>query len=157
MGVETEIFAGTPENLEAALPQGPTAVDGLPSFPSSPLDQVQLGSLGQLLIAGTLDHADPSSYGNTYDELVRAMSEAAAEADPEEGPWIFAIPDRLRDALAALPPERVEEVAAEWSTTEEVGGEWGPGESTPEYVRLLSELARAAQRTERNLYLWASL
>lgn len=157
MGVETEIFAGAQEDLEAALPLGPVAVDALPSFHASPLDQIQLSSLGQLLLDGSLNHDDPASYGSTYDELMKVMGVPAAQSDPDEGPWIFIIPNRLKDALAAIPPERVDEVATEWATTEEVGGEWGIGDSAPDYVRLLSELARAAKRTDRNLYLWGSL
>jgi hypothetical protein len=156
MGIETEMFAGTRDDLAGVLPAGPSAIDGLPSFISSPLDPVQLASLGQLLIEGALLQDDRGSYGPTYDELIAEMVRSGAEQG-EAGPWIFPVPDRLTAALATVPPEQVGNMGKRWREAREVDSEWGSGSGPADLLRALADLARAASRTGKGLYLWARL
>lgn len=154
MGVETEIFACASGDLDRVLPAGPNAVEGVPSFISSPLDPVQLASLGQLLIEGSLLQDDRGSYGQTYDQLIAEMIHAASEQG-EEGPWIFPVPERLTAALATLPPEQMGNVGKRWREAPVVGGEWGPGSGATDLLRALADLARAASRAGKPIFLWA--
>ena len=156
MAVETEIFACARGDVDRVLPAGPNAVEGLLSFISSPLDPVQLASLGQLLIEGSLLQDDRGSYGETYDELIAEMIHSAS-GQGEQGPWIFPVPERLTAALATLPPEQIGNVGKRWREAPEVGGEWGPGSGATDLLRALAGLARAGSRAGKPLFLWARL
>lgn len=141
MGVLTDFFAAT--SHEPLAPLGPT----LPAVQSKGILNTQLGMLDQFVT------------GTPHDELVEAGAiDAIARDNGEDGPWVFPVRTELRDGLAGLPERRIAEVARQWGEDEEIGAT-----DEEDFVALedligdLTELARTAVETQRDLYLWASL
>lgn len=66
---------------------------------------------------------------------------------------MLTLTDSLTSALAEVSPERLAEVAAPWSRTEEF---WGMGEPDmlTEFLRDLAGLAGRAQASSQRLYCW---
>lgn len=75
----------------------------------------------------------------------------------EDGPWVFAIPERLVDALAELPAAAVTGVARVWAGTDELRADrWSKG-SAEQVVAKLSALAADARREGKQLLAWMSV
>lgn len=82
-----------------------------------------------------------------------------AGEDPEyEGPWVVALSERARDALAEIPDDRLPRLADRWSKIEE----FSPYSDTqPEAMlarlREFVGLARRARESGENIYCWICL
>lgn len=78
-----------------------------------------------------------------------------ASGDLDEGPWVVALDDGIRDDLAGISPESLPDLAARWSRIEELGG------ADPEELRPILEdlraLALRARDAGEHLYEWSSL
>jgi hypothetical protein len=70
------------------------------------------------------------------------------------GPWIWRFPAPLAKELAETTPEKVLQVAAQWSATDEMA--CSPSDVVP-IIEALAGLAKKASDTKRNLYFWLSL
>ena len=178
MGLLSDFFAATPEELEALSidwgpqpppPQPPTAKGGgLFGFgrkrePEPPTDLQPLGptlptvsSKGFTGIElGTLEQI---LTGTPYDEIAEKGLLDTPRFKGNDGPWVMAIRPELCRALLDLPAGRRADVAGAWAATDELRRE-GPG-IEPYLVELLGDLqqlAATANETGRDLYLWISL
>ncbi len=178
MGVLTDFFAATPKELAdlsiewgpvppepeppktkggffgfgkkpAPVPDDPLEPYGptLPAVQSKGILNTQLGMLDQFVT------------GTPYETLEEtgAIDEIARDAG-EDGPWVFPVRRELRDGLAALEPGRIPALARQWGEDEELAAtEPEEFEALEELVGELSDLARNASESGRDLYLWVSL
>ncbi|MEN3611594.1 hypothetical protein AAH979_18800 [Plantactinospora sp. ZYX-F-223] len=74
-----------------------------------------------------------------------------------EGPWVFTVGERARDALAGVTDDQVPGLAARWAAIEEFA--WHPPEPQllASTLAELVALARAARAAGDNLYCWCCL
>jgi hypothetical protein len=144
----TDVFAALPEQVRTSE-GGPAATGSLPAVDAKGLDQVKLGTLGELLLEGEV------SYGPTYDRLTIAMFEPAHEFSEEE--WVFRIPDRLAERLAGLSDDELSDVLEKWEQTDELQIDGWNTETTAGLLRELRTLARKAQAQDLRLWVWTSL
>ncbi|MEV0156659.1 hypothetical protein AB0H57_23435 [Micromonospora sp. NPDC050686] len=145
MGILTDYFAATPEQALAAIDRGPG--DELTPLRAKFLEPFVLG--GQLWAAvrhGALDASD--------DDL--SAGGERVDGNDDEGPYLIRLVDDFVAELAALPDDRVDEVATVWAGA----GEW-MGEPEPGFlVELVHELRRVARRAETDgvgAYCWMCL
>jgi hypothetical protein len=123
---------------------------------SSAFDGVELKSVdpavafGQLVAFAT-DEVDDS------DRVDIRLIWPEGEHDPEHmGPWVVALDDQARDALAGVPVQRVSDLAERWASIEEFGGLF-PAEGLRSAIEQLIALARRARDNDESLYCWMSL
>ena|ERR1043166_2025111 len=113
------------------------------------LDTIKLASLWLLLEGESL------GVENVVDRSERIS--LAAEKSPE-GPWVFVLPDELRDELSALSDfgdEKVSNVTAGWAATEELDG-WEFSDVS-ELLEDLMYYADTAKSAGKQLLLWMCL
>ena len=177
MGVLTDFFAATPDELDAMAiewgpmpppPEPPRAKGGFLGFGKKPVVvDGPLEPLGPTLPAvrskgilntqlGTLDQFVT---GTPYEELEdMGAIDAIARDGGDDGPWVFPLRRELRDALASLPEGRVRDIAQQWGEDEEIGATDAEDfAALRDLVADLTGLARTAVETGRDLFLWASL
>lgn len=134
-----EFFAARPEDIDHRLvEEGP--YERLPTIEAKALSEVTIATLGEILGVGT------------YDDLVEQAAEGPQTENREAG--ILTIPSVVRDALAGV--EDLDVVAARWAATDELQGGWPPDELR-DVLRELSQLARDACSSGRQLWYWWSL
>jgi hypothetical protein len=165
MGVLTDYFRAPDRAAVLALlevdvssPLRDTAFDGVAL---KVIDPVVL--LGKLVSAITGAEWSPSL---TAAEPIYPPADTRPDADgwhdlPEEslwatGPWVYELGERVRDALATLPSERLASVAAKWSGSEEFRGGLDQ-EVAEELVGELRALAERSVNAGERLYCWTSL
>lgn len=73
-----------------------------------------------------------------------------------EGPWVTALDDGVRDVLAAIPAERVPELAERWARIDEFDGT-ADVEALQGLVSDLAALAGRAQKDGESLFSWMAL
>lgn len=78
-----------------------------------------------------------------------------ASGDLEEGPWVFALGDDVRDELAGLSPDALPGLAERWVRTDELSGV-PPSDVVP-VLEALRGLAARARDAGEHLYEWCSL
>ncbi len=131
------------------------AVDG-PLDPYGPtLPSIQVTGLLEIA-AGMLDQYVTGTPYETIEEVGRIHH--AVRDNGTDGPWVFPLRREFRDGLARLPPDRVAPVARQWGEDAEVHAS-GPDEfaALESFVRELIALAKTAETSDRDLYLWVSL
>lgn len=141
------VFSAPSDALASAvLESGPSEEPGFPLVHS--MQHVELATLGALALG------DELPYGPTYESLLDELTASVADVG-DDGPWIFPVPDRMTEALAALTTERETDIATRWAATDELSS-FGP-EVARDGLALMIDLARTAVGSERHLYLWGSL
>ena len=120
----------------AGAPQGEGSVD------TGGLDSAAFLSLHMCAIGGDLHDLLPA-----YDPIAK---------DSEEGPWVFAIPSRLRDHLALLSPAAIRDLALAWAECEELQEDEVGADEALEILVGISELARTTSSTGSELIMWLS-
>jgi hypothetical protein len=93
--------------------------------------------------------------GASWDQVVDNPRASKTISANEHG-FVVSLTDRLLAALAALPADRIPEVAGEWSHAEEFAGEVSPGDLAEFLTALRLLVQRADARAER-VYCWVSL
>lgn len=177
MGVLTDFFAATPDELASLAiewgpmppdPEPPKARGGFLGFGrKQPVEEAPLEPLGPTLPAVRSTGILNTQLG-TLDQFVTGTPYATLEAsgtidaivrdNGDEGPWVFPLRRELRDGLAALVEPRLGEVARQWGQDQEIGAtDAEEVAALRDLVGELTELARTAVATHRDLYLWASL
>jgi hypothetical protein len=73
----------------------------------------------------------------------------------DEGPWIFALTDRLREGLAGVTPDQLPPIAERWAATFEYGKP--KPDTAADFLGRLVDLAVQAQSRKHRLYCWVSL
>lgn len=75
----------------------------------------------------------------------------------KEGPWVFHLPETMRDALAKLAPAAMPEVAERWAKDPELTLDGWAAEDLPEGLEMLRAFATKARQSNGQLLLWMSL
>jgi hypothetical protein len=113
------------------------------------LDPITLASLWSILEGEELD----------VDNVVSRSSRIQlAVEDSNDGPWVFAIPEAMRDSLAELAAEcedKIEGVARAWAATDELK-DWDYSD-VAELLQDVIDLADGARLERKDLLLWISL
>jgi hypothetical protein len=152
VGVLTDFFAATRDELAAlAIDSGPLPRDGVPGQPS--LQTV--ASTGVLTMqVGVLDQCVT---GTPYASLEASGAiDAIARDGGPDGPWVFPVRRALRDGLADLSDGRIMTVAQRWGEDAGMATRGEDFRVLEGLITDLRELARAARRSGRDLYLWVS-
>jgi hypothetical protein len=168
MGVLNDYFRAPDDETAAAVGDrlGGPLVDEGPSEPA--LDGVDAKGIDATVVLGKLvaaiRHTDweVNIVGSTrvYPSGPAPTRETMATFPPESpwfsGPWIERLSDAVRDDLAAIRPEQVDVLAAQWARIEEFGGHWEPV-LVGHVIAQLAALAGRAQADGDHLYCWTSL
>ena len=113
------------------------------------LDQIKLASLWCIL-KGDQIHVENVLARSEQIELTAEVS--------ENGPWVFAIPEELREILADLAGEdadKIHEVTREWGTTDELK-DWEYSDVAG-LLQAVIDLADGAKLNGKDLLLWICL
>ena len=94
------------------------------------------------------------AFDSELDELLPAYDPVAQSSD--QGPWVFVIPTQLRDHLASLSDSAVLDLANEWAECEELQDDGVASEEAAEILVGVSEVARMASSSGKELMLWLS-
>lgn len=70
------------------------------------------------------------------------------------GPVVLLIPDRVRDAFAAIDPEESSAIGRRWAQTDELKADNWANDDASRFVREIAGLAQRASRQKRSLLLW---
>lgn len=116
-----------------------------PTVEAKGVNEIALSSLWQILKA----EKTSSKYSKKFKYLA---------GDQGEGPWVFLIPNELRDLIASLKQPQIHAVAAAWAETAEMkeSAWWSPKE-VEAYLQELCVLASNAKLKHKQLLLWTSL
>jgi hypothetical protein len=126
------------------LGQRTTAV--LPEF-----DTALTGGLDPVVQMGTLE---AQLTGRDYDAITAGPRSGHMVASADGGqPFVIALTDELKDALASADDDQLRSAAGPWSQTEEFFGQGDPDILT-DALRELAELARRANAANRRIYCW---
>jgi len=118
----------------------------LPEF-----DTALTGGLDPVVQMGTLE---AQLTGRDYDAITAGPRSGHMVASADGGqPFVIALTDELKDALASADPDQLRSAAGPWSQTEEFFGKGDPN-ILPGALRELAELARRANASNRRLYCW---
>jgi hypothetical protein len=141
MGVLTDIVVARADQADEVL-AADVPSQQFPGFDAKGLDVIMLGTLSSL-VGGT---ARPA-------EVVADLR--LIGGDPEEGPWLFQIPDDLVVRLSKIAEREVGRIAEGWSRTEELAGT-PPGDLEP-MISELSRYAKLAREQSCDLLMWVCL
>lgn len=143
MGVLTDLVLADESEAEAICKSmGP--LQSWPGIDAKGIDHIKLGMLLSILTG--------EPYRDSFiDECVLLAEE------PEDGPWVYRVPEQLVGLLADLDGDRLTQTATAWSKIEEfVLDGWSP----PEVGSVLAELhriAREARAQGKSLLMWVCL
>lgn len=149
MGIYLEYFAASSDEVAAAvLDTGPAGAT--PAVPMVDLKGVEpvavMGSLESLLT------------GREYEEVVENPRHGYAVADHDDGVWVVALTQELRDALASSADDEVRiAVSALAMMPELVLGDAEDVAWVVEGLKELAALARTAKSRGDGLYCWMSV
>jgi len=133
MGILTDYF--TAENDEAAaalIDTGFAGIDGV----------VESSGIDPVVILGTLEEL---VNGRTFDEQLGDPNSRRLIAERDGGQRVIVrIADDFIAAAAALPSDRVEAIATQWSRAEEFYGD-APAEGLAQFITEFSALAQRSQ------------
>ena len=136
MGVLSDFFLSADEE--------PPAYDCGPRFPAE--DRREFKQITPLEAAGLLAVLRGGG------DAVALMDEFPCLTDEDAEEWTTGVPVDFVSALADLDDDRLDQVAQECAESLK----WPPG-SFDEVVTELRDLARRAQQTQKQMYLWNSL
>ncbi|WP_326592894.1 hypothetical protein [Streptomyces sp. NBC_01294] len=93
----------------------------------------------------------------SVDDLVEAGEpRIVAGADDDGGAVVFALSDRLVDALSEAEPSRLQETAVQWAGLRAEDGEVIDPDVAREMVTALGALARRTGELDHGLYCWVA-
>ncbi|HEX6818452.1 MAG TPA: hypothetical protein VF120_08760 [Ktedonobacterales bacterium] len=155
MGILTDVFVATEEEMAAADFTLGVPTDLLPVIEAKGVDTVPLGVLNALVSAQHLGdtEADVQAFVAGLERdfpCVRDLGEH----------WVHHLLDSLTMRLAQFAPTEIERVGAQWARTEELGG---PNAATSyvagivDYLGRLCRLCAQAAQDDKNVYMWISL
>lgn len=148
MGVLADIIVANRDEAAAINAAGGDHLRQWDCLESKGIDTIKLGTLSQILANRSPDDVDT---------VVKFMTGDLLDQSSDDGPWIYLVPDSLRDALAALDEDTEESVASKWARTEEFQLDRWLDEDVNEYLHDLVLRARKARETGKSLLLWMSL
>jgi hypothetical protein len=141
----TDYFIATPTDIaECDFEESPSS--RFPTFCAKRTDVVKLLGLQSLLS------------GISTETLLKSLDELVIPSpSPEEGPWVFRVPEDVVSALSTASPQDLTRLASEWANTEEWKLDGGTPDNIGELLVGLSGLFRRAKSEGKNAYLWACL
>ena len=138
-------------NILIAKPEEATAI-GQSSTQSATWPCLELNGLDNAKMAALL-----GALGFPKQAMELEGEQHLAVTVSEGGPWVFHLPQELRDALAAMPPSHVVGVAERWVSHEELAYDgWSATDVVP-LLEMLQQLASNAASEQKALLLWMSL
>jgi hypothetical protein len=149
MGLLTDLFVAAEDEIDdAVLEEGPA--DRFPTVEAKRVSDVKITSLNGIATGRSFDLDDGGFQLYPEVPLIRDAG--------EEGPWLFRLPPPLLAALATADEAKLGEINEAWARTEE----WQlDGVTDPDDTRWLvdgiARLARNAEMSGKNVYLWMSL
>ncbi|MBR7793704.1 hypothetical protein KDM87_13985 [Undibacterium sp. FT147W] len=143
MSLLTDILIAHPSEAEA-ISQDLAHHKAWPCLQLKGLDNIKLSAL-----LSALDAEEPAQKLEGEELLV-------FNPDPE-GPWVFALPEQLKDLLSRLPEADVPAVAERWASHEELKFEGWSGSDIQPVVSMLAEFALRAKAESKPLLLWMCL
>lgn len=143
MALLTDILIAHPSEAEE-ISQDAAHHEAWPCLQLKGLDNMKLSALLSVLGA-----EEPAKKLEGEDLLV-------FNPDPE-GPWVFALPEQLRDLLSALSHGDFAAVAERWALHEELKFEGWSGSDIQPVVGMLAEFALQAKAESKPLLLWMCL
>lgn len=143
MAVLTDLLVAPATDATAIIEEWPATRRWL-AFQSTGLDTILLAELAEAL-------AEP--------DLVDAIEalEPLAFADEAGGPWIYLLPEKLRDRLADLTGESIAEVASIWAGREQATNLGLSADIAQDLLHRMQDLASEARKSGHPLLLWISL
>ncbi len=152
MGIITDYFVADAARAATLAEGGPSGED-VPVLELKGAEPAVLGSILWAIIA-----SPPAVEGEPLpfdlDRFDAAGPLIAISEEQTSG--LVQVADGFVQAMAALPDDRIPEVAARWATAEDWGAPWGPGE-LDETVLQLRDLARQVRLPDQHMYVWWSL
>jgi hypothetical protein len=148
VGVLYDYFRAPDASTAAAVLERRGGPMGGPDAPV--LDAVDGKGFEPTVMMGTLQSL---LTGVPYDEL---PSEGLVAMKGTDGPWVWQLPEELRDALADAPAGRLPAVAEQWVRTEEFWDQVTASEVLP-FLGEVTALARCARQAGERLYCWVCL
>jgi hypothetical protein len=146
MAIQSDFFAAQQQDItERLVEQGPSA--SLIGFSITGIEDVMVTTLNGI----ATERSDDIDDGG-FDVLLKEIPQVGTAGD--QGPWVFQIPDRLVEALAAASPSRLDAINGEWAQTEEIAA--SPDLTKP-VVEALASLARDARQRRHQVFLRVSL
>jgi hypothetical protein len=106
---------------------------------------IGLGNLEAVLTGLSFDQV---SQDPRFEDVITPETE-------DEGTWIVALTDRLRDGLAGVTPDELLPIAERWAATFEYGKP--KPDLVADFLGRLVDLAVQAQARKHRLYCWVSL
>ncbi|UOD30044.1 hypothetical protein INH39_32645 [Massilia violaceinigra] len=103
-------------------------------------------------------------FGTLYDVITGMPCDGDLEqflpfvaGDKDHGPWVFRFNDDILGAIAAIPADGAEKVAAAWAASEglQMGG-WSAEDASAVIVGLV-DLACQARKNDLAMFVWTSL
>lgn len=94
--------------------------------------------------------------GGSFEELLGAGEPRIIAGEDDDGCVVFALSDRLVDALAASEPSRLHEVAVAWARQRAEDGEDIASAVAGEMLEGLGNLARGRGEHDHGLYCWVA-
>jgi hypothetical protein len=149
MGINTDYFVASSDELAASL------LEGGPSESSAEVPMVETKGLDPTVVMGTLESL---LTGRDYDAVVENPRQGLDVASDDDGVWVIALTDELRDALAAADEGRLRIVGAELALTEEIDARDADDVAAlVDVLTGLASLARIARERGEGMYCWMCL
>jgi hypothetical protein len=142
--MRSEVFWVESDDAAKRYLSGGAAAAGVPDV----LETDELTSLELDVLQAVLE-------GHEVKEVLRAPGGGVIAYGGDQGPWVEDIRPALTTALAALPADEVDRVAAAWSAHEDLA-EADPADVRALLVELVS-LAVTARENGAELYLWNAM
>lgn len=143
MAVLTDILIAPTHDAPAIIANWPGAKNW-PGLQTTGLDALVLSdlavALAQTTLATAIEELDPYS-----------------SADEANGPWLYVLPNELRDHLATLTADDLGPIAKSWSEQEEAIARGMTEEDAARLLSQIQSLAVTARNDQKPMLLWVSL
>lgn len=143
MAVLTDILIAPEQDAPAIIDEWP-ASKSWPGLQTTGLDALVLAeladALGQSDLARSIEDLDPHSF-----------------KDEANGPWLYVLPNALRDHLANIPRDNLASTAKAWSEQEEASARGMTETDAERLLQQIQSLAVTARDSQNPMLLWISL
>jgi hypothetical protein len=143
MAVLTDILIAPTQDAPAIIANWPVAKNW-PGLQTTGLDALVLSdlaeALGQSALAIAIEELDPHSFN-----------------DEANGPWLYVLPNDLRDHLANLKADDLGPIARTWSQQEEAMARGMTEDDATRLLLQIQSLATTARNDQKPMLLWVSL
>ncbi|MGZ2506082.1 hypothetical protein EHI47_38925 [Rhizobium leguminosarum] len=143
MAVLTDIVIASANDAPAIIAQWPGS-KMWPGLQTTGLDGLVLAdlaeALGQVNLARSIEDLDPSAF-----------------ADEANGPWVYVLPNELRDHLANIDASDLDRVAQVWAEKEEASARGLTAQDAQRLLLEIQPLAAVARDGQKPMLLWISM